>query len=221
MAVNCGVSFGLCVMRVTKVDCDGSVIAGATNSYVSDKLVSIGVSPNIETGNSFSLRNGCGCSISRFKANDVFNWFEFTFAGGALEPGMMALMLGADTIEDGADVVGLAFPQPANVDCGDCEPAVGLEFWTKHIVGSGQDGLHPWIHWVFPKTVWQLGDNSAEEDFLQTALTGFSRTNTQWGDGPYGDGPPDGQDISEGGYWKTAIDPPTAACVAGSVTATS
>ena len=213
MAVNCGVSFGLCVMRVTKVDCDGSVIAGATNSYVSDKLISVGVTPNIETGNTFSLRNGCGCSISRFKSSDIFNWFEFTFAGGALEPEMMALMLGAETITDGADVVGLAFPQPANVDCSDCEPAVALEFWTKHIVGSGQDGIHPWVHWVFPQTVWQLGDNTAEEDFLQTALTGFSRTNTQWGDGPYGDGPPDGQDISEGGYWKTAVDPPAAECV--------
>lgn len=132
---------------------------------------------------------------------------------------MMALMIGAETIVDGADTVGLAFP--SQLDCDECEPAVALEFWTKHIVGSGQDGIHPWVHWVFPKTVWQLGDNSAEEDFLQTALTGFSRTNTQWGAGPYGDGPPDGQDISEGGYWKTDVDPPAAECVAGDVTATS
>jgi hypothetical protein len=219
MAVNCGVSFGLCVMRITKVDAAGNVVAGSTNSYVSDKLISVGLSPNIETGNTFSLRNGCGCSISRFKSNDIFNWFEFTFAGGALEPEMMALMLGAETIVDGADVVGLAFP--SQLDCDEDEPAVGLEFWTKHIVGSGQDGIHPWVHWVFPKTVWQLGDNTAEEDFLQTSLTGFSRTNSQWGDGPYGDGPPDGQDISEGGYWKTDVDPPAASCAAGSVTATS
>lgn len=215
MAVNCGVSFGLCVMRVTKVDAAGNVVNEPANSYVSDKLVSIGLSPNIETGDTFSLRNGCGCSISRFKSNDIFNWFEFTFAGGALEPEMMALMIGAETIVDGADVVGLAFP--SQLDCDEDEPAVSLEFWTKHIVGSGQDGLHPWVHWVFPKTVWQLGDNSAEEDFLQTALTGFSRTNSQWGGGPYGDGPPDDQDISEGGYWKTDIDPPTAACVAAEV----
>jgi hypothetical protein len=206
-------------MRVTKVDAQGNVSGSVDNSYVSDKLVSIGLSPNIETGNTFSLRNGCGCSISRFKSNDVFNWFEFTFAGGALEPEMMAMMLGAETIEDGTDIVGIAFP--GNLACDEDEPAVALEFWTKHIVGSGQDGTYPWIHWVFPKTVWQLADNTAEEDFLQTALTGFSRTNTQWGSGPYGDGPPDDQDISEGGYWKTDIDPPTAACAAGDVTPAS
>ena len=219
MAVNCGVSFGLCVVRVTKVDAAGNVVAGAKNSYVSDKAISVSVTPNIETGNTFSLRNGCGCSIARFKANDTFNWFEFTFADGALEPEMWALMLGSETIVDGADVVGMAFQ--GALECDEDEPAVGLEFWTKHVVGSGQDGALPWIHWVFPKTVWQLSDNTFEEDIAQPSLTGFSRTNLQWGDGPYGDGPPDGQDIREGGWWKTDVDPPAANCVGAAVTATS
>lgn len=218
MAVNCGVSFGLCAVRVTKVDAAGNVVAG-NNSYVTDKPLSITLTPNIETGNTFSVRNGCGCSIARFKANDTFNWFEFQFAQAALEPEMQAMLLGAETIVDGADVVGLAFP--SQLDCDEDEPAVALEFWTQHIVGSGQDGTYPWFHWVFPKTVWQLADNTFEEDIAQPTLSGFSRTNQQWGDGPYGDGPPDGQDIREGGYWKTDVDPPSADCAAGPVTATS
>lgn len=210
MAVNCGVSFGLCVMRVTKVDGEGNVVAGAGNAYVTDKPISMALRPNIETGNTFSLKNGCGCSIARFKANDIFNWFEFTFASGALEPHMWALMLGSNTIVDGADIVGLAFA--GALACDEDEPAVALEFWTKHVVGSGQDAALPWVHWVFPKTVWQLADNTFEEGIAQPSLTGFSRTNNAWGGGPYGDGPPDGEDIAEGGYWKTDVDPPTAAC---------
>lgn len=216
MAVNCGVSFGLCAVRVTKVDAVGNAVGGAGNTYTTDKSISIGLSPNIEAGNTFSLRNGCGCSISRFKSNDVFNWFEFTFADGALEPEMMALMLGQETIADGADKVGMHFGSA--LACDEDEPAVGLEFWTKHIVGSSQDATYPWVHWVFGKTVWQLGDNTAEEDFLQTALSGFSRTNERWGSGPYGDGPPDGSDVVEGAYWKTDVDPPTATCGSGTVT---
>jgi hypothetical protein len=218
MAVNCGVSFGLCAVRITKVDAAGNVVAG-NNSYVTDKPLSITLTPNIETGNTFSVRNGCGCSIARFKANDTFNWFEFQFAQAALEPEMQAILLGAETIVDGADVVGLAFP--SQLECDQDEPAAALEFWTQHIVGSGQDGTFPWFHWVFPKTVWQLADNTFEEDIAQPTLSGFSRTNQQWGDGPYGDGPPDGQDIREGGYWKTDVDPPAANCAAGAVTATS
>jgi hypothetical protein len=221
MAVNCGVSFGLCVVRVTKVDGAGNVVAPPDNNYITDKPISITLTPNIETGNTFSLRNGCGCSIARFKANDIFNWFEFTFASGALEPEMQAMMLGADPITDTGDVVGLAFQ--GSLECDEDEPAVALEFWTKHIVGSGQDGIHPFVHWVFPKTVWQLSDNTFEEDIAQPSVTGFSRTNAQWGDGPYaGEGPPEPfQDISEGAYWKTDVDPPSAACAAGDVTPSS
>jgi hypothetical protein len=219
MAVNCGVSFGLCAVRITLVDAEGNVSGTTDNSYVSDKPISISLTPNIETGNTFSVRNGCGCSVARFKANDTFNWFEFSFASAALEPAMVAMMLGAETVVDGSDVVGLAFPTA--LACDEDEPAVALEFWTKHIVGSGQDGTHPWIHWVFPKTVWQLGDNTFEEGIAQPALNGFSRTNTQWGEGPYGDGPPDDQDIREGGWWKTAVDPPSAACDTDDVTPSS
>jgi hypothetical protein len=219
MAVNCGVSFGICALRATVVDAAGNVVAGSTNSYVSDNVISLGLRPNIEEGQTFSTRNGCGCSIARFKASDTFNWFEFSLSQGALEPELMAMMLGSATIVDGADVVGQAFPTA--LACDEDEPAVALEFWTKHIVGSGQDGTYPWIHWVFPKTVWRMGDNTFEEGIANPAVEGFSRTNSQWGDGPYGDGPPDGEDISEGGWWKTDVDPPAAACAGASVSATS
>lgn len=216
MAANCGVSFGLCVVRVTQVDAAGDVTGGADNAYVTDKPISISLTPNIETGNTFSLRNGCGCSIARFKANDIFNWFEFTFASGALEPIMHALMLGSPIIADGIDDVGLHFQ--GALECDEDEPAVALEFWTKHVVGSGQDGTYPWVHWVFPKTVWALSDNTFEEDIAQPSLTGFSRTNLRWGSGPYSDGPPDGTDVVEGAYWKTDVVPPVANCAASTAT---
>lgn len=218
MAVNCGVSFGLCRMRVTRVDGNGNVIAGS-NAYVTDSAITISVTPNIETGTAISVRNGCGCKISSFKFPDTFNWFEFAFSDAALEPQMEAFMLGAAVITDGADVVGLAYP--SSLACDEDEPAVALEFWTKHIVGSGQDAAFPWVHFVFPMTIWQLGDNTFEEAAAQPNLTGFSRTNGNWGDGPYGDGPPDSEDISEGAYWKTDVDPPDAACASVSVSSIS
>jgi hypothetical protein len=212
MAVACGTSFGICALRVTKLDDLGNVSTDSPNSYTTSKVISMGVTPDIETGNTFSLRNGCGCSISRFKALDIFNWWTFAFADGALEPQMMALMLGATVITNGADVVGLHFP--GAFACDDIEPAVAMEFWTKHLVDSDKDPTYPFIHWVFPKTVWQLGDNTAEEDYMRTALTGFSRSNPLWGSGPYGDGPPDGSDVApDGSYWKTATTLPTDSCV--------
>lgn len=219
MAVNCGVSFGICAVRLTMVDVTGAVVSAADNSYVTDKPISVALRPNIEEGQTFSLRNGCGCSIARFKANDTFNWWEFTFQMGALEPEMLNMLLGSESIVDGSDVVGQAFA--GALDCAEDEPAVALEFWTQHIVGSGQDAIHPYIHWVFPKTVWRMGDNTFEEGIAQPSVEGFSRTNNQWGSGPYGDGPPDDQDISEGGWWKTDDSLPTADCESATIASSS
>lgn len=218
MAVNCGISFGICAVRLTRVDSRGSVIAG-DNSYVTDKPITVTLTPNIETGNTFSLRNGCGCSLARFKAPDTFNWFEFEFTDGSLEPVMQAFLLGADEIVDGADTVGVSYP--GALACDDDEPAVAFEYWTQNINGSAQDSTFPWFHFVFPRTVWHLGNNEFSEDLTRPVVAGFSKTNPLWGVGPYGDGPPDNTHIEEGGWWMTDVDPPTAECAAQPVTATS
>lgn len=217
--VNCGVSFGVCVVRLTRVDpVTGAVIAGL-NSYVSDKAISVAVNPNIETGNTFSIRNGCGCSIARFKAPDTFNWFEFVFTQAALEPEMLSFLLGQETILDGTDVVGLNWD--GSLACDEGVPAVALEFWTQHVVGSSQDSQFPWFHWVYPKTNWSLGDNTFEEGIAEPVVNGTSETNPLWGHGPYGDGPPDNQTVEEWAVWKTDVDPPTPECAAQNVTSTS
>ncbi len=218
MAALCGVEFGVCTIRVTRVDSTGRVIAG-NNSYVTDAVINVGVNVNKETGQNFSARNGCGCSLARFRAQDIFNWFEFSLVRSGLEPALEAFLLGADTIEDGGDTVGIAYPDA--LDCNDDEAAVAFEFWTKQIVGSAPAADFPWVHHVYPYTVWSLGNNTFAEAIQEETVEGFSRTNSLWGDGPYNDGPPDSQWIGEGGWWKTDIEPPTAECNPQPVTSTS
>ena len=188
MAFNCGVSFGACLVRITRLDSNGNVIAGS-NSYVSDKPISIQVNPNNEAGNNFSVRNGCGCKIASRKNPDTFNFWELTLDMAAMEPTMQAFMLGATTITDTGDVVGVAFP--ASLECDEQSPAVAFEFWAENVTGSGLDG------------------------------TGTSQTNENWGEGPYGDGPPNGADIAEGAWWATSDDLPTAECASQNVTSSS
>ncbi len=218
MAYNCGVSFGACLVRITRVDANGNVIAGS-NSYVTDKPISVGVNPNNEAGTNFSVRNGCGCGIARRKNPDTFNFWELTLDMAAMEPTMQAFMIGAETIANGGDIVGVAFP--SSLACDEQSPAVAFEFWAENITGSGLDATYPYFHWVFPSTTWVLGNNTFQEGPAQPQLTGQSQTNGNWGDGPYGDGPPDHQDISEGGWWATDDDLPTAECASQNVTSTS
>lgn len=218
MPVNCGPSFGLCGFRVTLLDELGNVESG-DNSYVSDGGVSLAFSPNIDVGNTFTQRSGCGCKLASFKAEDNFNWWEFTFTDGLVEDAMVAMMTGGTPITEGASVVGIHYPE--GLDCDEAQRMVAIEAWTQHVQrgGNGKDSLHPYIHWVWPASKWQFGDNTAEEDFMNPVLSGYSVSNALWGGGPYGDGPPDGSDVkSNGSRWKTGDAPPTADCALTTVT---
>jgi len=206
MAVNCGVAYGLCAARVTELDDEGN----AEGSFaVSRNPVSVAFNPNIEQGTQFISRNGCGCAIARIRSNDVFNWFELTFAQEALQPELETLLVDGETpILDGADIVGAN--GGSQLDCDEDPRTVGFEMWARHYVGSGQDSIHRFVHWVFPRSRWQRGNNTVQEGIARTNITGFSQTNQLWGSGPYGDGPPDGQDVTEWAYWKSNDDMPDA-----------
>ena len=115
MAVNCGPSFGLCALRVTLLDELGNVESGE-NSYVTDKQISLAFTPNVDTGATFQQRNGCGCSLAKFRAEDIFNWWDLTFTDGAIEDAMVALMTGATPITEGGSVVGVHYPEAVSCD---------------------------------------------------------------------------------------------------------
>lgn len=213
MAVHCGPSFGLCGLRVTLLDSLGNVAAGPNNSYVTDQQISLAISANQDTGQTFQQRNGCGCSLAKFRAEDIFNWWELVFTDGAVEDALVAMMTGGTPILEGGSIVGIHYPEA--LGCGESKPIVAVEAWTQHMLpgGSAKDSIHPYIHWVFPASKWSFGDVTAEEDFMNPVLNGFTISNPLWGSGPYSDGPPDGSDVgAEGSRWKTADVPPAADC---------
>ena len=210
MASECGVSFNICRMRITELDTVGNVKNVTPNSYVTDGVQSIAITVNKETGNNFSVRNGCGCSISKVKLPDTFNWFEFTFTDSQDEPQLEAMLLGQPTISAGGIVVGIN--ADFSLDCDEQNPAVALEFWTQNYSGSAISGTYPYFHWVFPWVEWTLGDSTFQEGPAPRVYTGQSKGNQLWGSGPYGDGPPDGSDVGDFARWLTAESLPAAGC---------
>ena len=96
------------------------------------------------------------------------------------------------------------------LDCDEDPVFVAFEFWAKHYVGSATDATYKHIHWVFPRTRWWWGDNTQEEGVGRSVLNGVSASNPLWGGGPFGDGPPDGQDVVEWARWFTNDDLPDA-----------
>ena len=224
MAAPCGVPFGVCAMRITRLDDSGCISGSTDNTFTTAELIQLTLTPVVEAGADITLTGGCDCIIASYKGTDKLKRFEFEITNPKLAPALYEMMLGGEIILDGSTPVGTIWP--AELDCGESQAAVALEFWVKHISGDAQDVTYPWIHHVYPQTLWQIGQQQFQNDFAQPTLTGFSRKNECWGDGPYGDGPEaefgTSYDISTGGFYYTATDPPAdTACEYGDVTPSS
>ena len=224
MAAPCGVPLGLCAMRLTRLLETGCVAASPNNSFVSTELISLSLNPVVEAGADTTLVGGCDCTIASYRGIDKLKRFEFEITWPKLAPAAYEMMLGGGIMNEGGFPVGTTWP--TQLECGDAQPAVALEFWVKHWNDDAQDSTYPWIHHVYPQSLWQIGQQQFSNDFAQPTLTGFSRSNDCWGNGPYADGPEDEGygtvDISTGGFFYAAIDPPDdSACDYNDVTASS
>lgn len=209
MATECGASVQICGMRFTLLDSTGDVSDAEDNSYVSAKVIDVGFAPDIAQGNQFNQECGCDGIQNTFKGRDKLLRFGFQLNRAAVEPALMSMLLNVVAIEEGDDVLGVAWGD--DLGCDRQEIKAAFEFWTKHWVGDEQDADWPWWHNVYPTTIWQVGDsNYSGTAFAPEVLNGFTRTNTRWGQGPYGDGP--GYDIRRGARFLTDEDPPVGEC---------
>lgn len=210
----CGVSILLCRVRLTLLTSTGAVAAGPNNSYVTDQPIRVNLTPVIEAGKDSTLKGGCDCIIADYRGPDLLKRFEFEFDFAAIEPAMMSLLLGSLLISDTSVApVPIGNWWPGQVGCSKpTPPALAFEFWTQVWDGTAQNVSWPYIHHVYPFTLWQLGAQTYEDDFAQPKVTGFSRCNTQWGHGPYGDQPTLVPYDSPGGMFYTQAALPTAVC---------
>lgn len=210
--MTCLASIHICRVRATRLNADGTVASGPNNAYVSDKPIQLGITPVITAGTERELVGGCDCLTAAYKGYDKLRRFDFELDLGNLEPALIEMLVGASAIlggSGGADVIGNWFSENA-FDCSTPPPNIALEAWTDGWEEDHQHPTFPYIHFIWPSTFWQIGPFTLQNDFLQPRLNGFSRGNTAWGTGPYGDLPEAVGAL--GGFFETAHVPPTASC---------
>jgi hypothetical protein len=179
----CDAALHLCRIRVTRLNELGLPIAGPNNVYVSDKPIELVVKPVIEAGQQKTLVGGCDCVIADYRGFDKLKRFDLELGQGVIEPALLEMLLGTSAVLDGA---------------GD---AIG-GWWPSQLTCS-------YVHWVWPSTRWQISDHTLQNDFLMPRVTGFSRSNPEWGDGIFGDYPEPAEPLG-GFFYTTTI--PAATC---------
>ncbi len=213
MADQCLAAIHLCAIRVTRLDSVGNPEEGPNNSYVSDKPIQLGMTPVIEAGADRTLVGGCDCLVATYRGYDKLKRFDLELDLGLLEPGLIEMLIGADVIMGGtadADVIGDWWPSAQTFQC--ATPAqnnVCFEAWQDGWTDDAQDPTNPYIHWIFPSSYWQIAAQTLQNDFLQPKITGFTRGNSVWGEGVYGDLPEAAQPL---GGWFYTNERPSAEC---------
>lgn len=215
---HCPESILACGLRVTLLDAEGDVAPGPNNYWVSDDLLEITTTPDVDTGSDIVMRGGCDCPKATYRGPDLFKRFTFEISLSSLAPGLLSMMLGGEMILDGTEPIGMGWPE---FSCDAPQPKVALEVWSYAWDGSGQYEAFPYWHWVWPMTRWQIGPATlGPTDFFRPALTGYSVANPRWGHGPYDDDP--GQVVPPAGaFWLTDDPPPSGVCEFGTIAVTS
>jgi len=203
----------LCAVRATRLDQVGNPVAGPNNVYITNKLVSIAVTPEIEAGRDLTQVTGCDCIAATYRGPDKLKRFTFELDTVKLEPGLLELMIGATAILGGTDESPIGLWYPEQLSCDDTpQPNVALEGWQYLWEDDHQASDFPYVHWIWPSTRWQIGPHTLNNDFLQPRLTGFSRGNPNFAPtapGMFGDLPEAPRPLG-GFFFSETI--PTAEC---------
>jgi hypothetical protein len=205
----CDAALHLCRIRVTRLNELGLPIAGPNNVYVSDKPIELVVKPVIEAGQQKTLVGGCDCVIADYRGFDKLKRFDLELGQGVIEPALLEMLLGTSAVLDGAgDAIGGWWP--SQLTCSQpAQPNLAFEAWQDLWDGDHQNATYPYVHWVWPSTRWQISDHTLQNDFLMPRVTGFSRSNPEWGDGIFGDYPEPAEPLG-GFFYTTTI--PAATC---------
>lgn len=212
MPATCAGSIKVCRMRATRLTASGAPLEGVTSVYVTEQIVEMGMTPEVTEGDEKEVLNGCECLALSYRSPDRTKRYTFELKNALLEPALIEMMAGL-TIIPGVgvgSVIGNVLADDT-ASCVGTPNGVAIEMWSEAWSGGGPLAGFSHIHWIFPRTIWRVGEWTLNGDFLEVSMTGYSIPNGLFGD-PYDDQPAGMPAYTQGAYFFTAEDMPDAAC---------
>ncbi len=169
-------------IRLTRLTASGELVTGPSASYVTKKFVSLGFTPEYETGDEFTTKAADGSVCVTWKAPDTLKRVTLSIAICDPDPEFTHMIAGGELLSSGGSSVGYKAPL-VGVDA--TPNGVAIEVWSIANVGGRQAATNPYWHWVFPYAqMHQAGERAIQNDLLATSFEGWGVGNVGFGDGP-------------------------------------
>jgi hypothetical protein len=169
-------------IRLTRLDASGNLVTGPSASYVTKKFVSLGFTPEYETGDEFTTKAADGSVCVTWKAPDTLKRVTLSIALCDPDPEFTEMIAGGTLLTAGGKSVGYKSPL-VGVDA--TPTGVAIEVWSIANVNGRQAAVNPYWHWVFPYAqMHQAGERAIQNDLLATSFEGWGVGNPGFGDGP-------------------------------------
>lgn len=209
----CHGSLNLCALRVASLTATGAPNVGASKGYCTDASIKLDVQIELEEGAELTQKNGCGALKNYFKGDDKIKAVTLGLELCQLDSELIQFLTGGTLFTSAGTTIGMRLPLAA-----DTAPyGVSVEAWSYAWDGQAQavaGSAVQYIHWVFPRVKWSLGQFTLEEDLATIPVNGTGSENTHLTvNGPYDDWPAAvanaGGVPSVGGWWDEAALPTT------------
>ena len=169
-------------IRLTRLSADGTLVVGPSASYVTKKFVSLGFTPEYETGDEFTTKAADGSVCVTWKAPDTLKRVTLSIALCNPDPEFTEMIAGGTLLSSGGTSVGYKAPL-VGVDA--TPNGVAIEVWSIANVAGRQASVNPYWQWVFPYAQMHLaGERAIQNDLLATSFEGWGVGNVGFGDGP-------------------------------------
>lgn len=185
MAQDYASSIAGAAIRVTRLNSDGSLVTGASASYIMSAFISVSFTPEYEEGEEFTQKTASGGVCVSYKENDTLKRVALEVAVCNPDPEFTELVAGGTILSTSGNTLGYASPL-AGVDAN--PNGVALEVWSKAIQNGKSATVNPFFKWVFPyASLRPSGDRVIEQGIMGNTFEGFGLGNAAFGTGPAGD----------------------------------
>ena len=169
-------------IRLTSLAAVGAPVVGASASYVSKKFVSLGFTPEYETGEEFTTKAADGSTCATWRSPDTLKRVTLSIALCDPDPEFTEMIAGGTLLSSGGQSVGWKAPL-VGVDA--TPNGVGIEVWAIANIGGRQAAVNPYWHFVFPYAQMHMaGERAIQNDLMATSFEGWAVGNAAFGDGP-------------------------------------